>query len=184
MALEPEYVFKVVIAGPTAVGKTSLVRRYTDRVFTGETKRTIGVDFALKKVDVNLTDLDIPVRRICLQLWDFAGESRFELVLPYYIAGTHIIILAFDSTRVETFEALPRWTISMRSHIHDVPVVLISTKNDLEPTVSSEAIQKFMKKENIQHLFYTSSKTGKNVDELFQTCVDYAIECLRQGKTF
>ncbi|MFX0094016.1 MAG: Rab family GTPase, partial [Candidatus Hodarchaeota archaeon] len=180
MALEPEYVFKVVIAGPTMVGKTSLVFRYTDQAFLVETKKTIGVDFALKKVDVDLKDLDIPVRRICLQLWDFAGESRFDLILPYYLTGTHIVILAFDSTRPETLNALPAWLTSIRNNVYNVPIILISTKNDLGHVIPDESINKFIEKSKIEDIFHTSSKTGENVDKVFQKCVDYAVEFLRQ----
>ena len=68
MLVEAEHVFKVVIVGPIAVGKTTLVRRYTDRVFVEGLKRTLGVDFALKKVAIKPTEKVTRVRHIILQL--------------------------------------------------------------------------------------------------------------------
>ncbi|MFX0065408.1 MAG: Rab family GTPase [Candidatus Hermodarchaeota archaeon] len=181
MTLDVEYVFKVVIVGPRAVGKTTLVRRYTGRVFMEGAKRTIGVDFSLQKVDINQTKLDPPVRQISLQLWDFAGESRFETVLPYYLAGTDIALLAFDCSRVETFEPLPHWLRAIRNCVPTVPIILVSMKNDLEAEVPSAAIKEFMQKETIKHFFQTSSKTGQNIDEVFHTCVNYALEYLQKS---
>lgn len=139
-------------------------------------KRTIGVDFSLQKVDVSQIELDPPVRQISLQLWDFAGESRFETILPYYLSGTDIALLAFDCTRVETFEALPQWLKTIRDCVPAVPIILVSMKNDLETVIPSTAIKEFMQKETINHFFQTSSKTGQNVDEVFQRCVHYALE--------
>lgn len=178
MTLDVECMFKIVIVGPRAVGKTTFVRRYTGHVFMEGAKRTIGVDFSLQKVDVSQTELAPPVRQISLQLWDFAGESCFEAVLPYYLAGTDIALLAFDCSRVETFEALPQWLRTIQDGVPTVPVMLVSMKNDLEAKVASTAIKEFMQKETIKHFFQTSSKTGQNVDAVFHTCVQYALASL------
>ncbi len=179
MALQPHHIFKLVIGGPTDVGKTTFILRYTDKIFFAESKKTVGVDFALKKVAVNLTGKGAPIHQIAFQLWDFAGESRFEVILPYYIVGTHILILAFDCTRIETLEALPAWLKAMKKSISNIPIILISTKNDLGRIIPDEAIQEFMEKEEINYLFHTSSKTGENVEEVFQTCVDYVLGLLQ-----
>ncbi|MFX1537258.1 MAG: Rab family GTPase [Promethearchaeota archaeon] len=171
MASQLEYIFKVVIVGPSQVGKTCFVHRYTDNKFLGDLKQTIGVDFALKKIDVNLEDKEA---QISLQLWDFAGELHYEYILPYYIKGTHIIILAFNSANIKTFEMLPRWLETVRKHVPDIPIILVSMKNDLGRTVSDKLVKEFMEKENIEHVFHTSSMTGENVESVFQKCVEYA----------
>ncbi|MFX1255245.1 MAG: Rab family GTPase [Promethearchaeota archaeon] len=171
MTSQLEYIFKVVIVGPSQVGKTCFVHRYTDNKFIGDLKQTIGVDFALKKIDVNLEDQEA---QISLQLWDFAGELHYEYILPYYIKGTHIIILAYDSTNIKSFKILPRWLESVRKYVPDVPIILVSMKNDLGRTFSDKLIEEFMEKANIEFVFHTSSKTGENVEKVFQKCVDFA----------
>ena len=57
--------------GDYAVGKTSLIKRYTEGYFTPNYKLTIGVDFAVKVVewDDNTT--------VSLQLWDVAGHEVY-----------------------------------------------------------------------------------------------------------
>ena len=178
MQLKEEYILKVVIIGPFKVGKTCLVRRYTEGYFLGNAATTIGVDFALKRVNAYLTDQADSLSSICLQLWDFAGQLHYEFILPSYIQGTHMVILVFDATDIKTFDMLPRWLRTVRGHISDVPIILVSTKNDLGRTVPDTAIDEFMKKENIHQIFHTSSKTGENVENLFRICVNYAIELI------
>ncbi|MFX0067312.1 MAG: hypothetical protein ACFFC7_34750 [Candidatus Hermodarchaeota archaeon] len=90
-------------------------------------KRTIGIDFALKKVVVKPTGRDPPVRQIHLQLWDFAG-GRFEDMLPCYLAGSHFVVLAFDCARIETFEGLTYWLKIIQRCVPDISIILISTK--------------------------------------------------------
>jgi small GTP-binding protein len=175
MLVEAEHVFKVVIVGPIAVGKTTLVRRYTDRVFVEGLKRTLGVDFALTRVVVKPTAEVNRVRHILLQLWDFAGGG-FESVFPHYLTGANTVMLVFDGARRETFEVLPQWLKIIRHWVSNVPIILIATKNDLEPDVSPASIKHFMAREAIEEFYQTSSKTGQNVDEVFQRCVSYALE--------
>lgn len=45
-----DYLFKVVMIGDSGVGKSNLLLRYTKSDFNLESKTTIGVEFATKKV--------------------------------------------------------------------------------------------------------------------------------------
>ncbi|MFX1253485.1 MAG: Rab family GTPase [Promethearchaeota archaeon] len=182
MHIKEEYILKVVIVGPFKVGKTNLVHRYTQGYFLGDAATTIGVDFALKRVNAYLTDQKDSLSSICLQLWDFAGQLHYEFILPHYVKGTHMVILAFDATNIKTFEMLPRWLKTVREHISEVPIILVSTKNDLGKTIPDKTIDEFMNKENIDQVFHTSSKTGENIDKLFRYCVNYAIELINSQR--
>ena len=51
MATEEQHLYKVLVIGDYAVGKTSIIKRYCEDVFTPNYKLTIGVDFAVKVVD-------------------------------------------------------------------------------------------------------------------------------------
>ena len=62
---------KVLVIGDYGVGKTSLIRRYTEGYFSPNYKLTIGVDFALKTVEGE------DGKKVALQLWDIAGHERF-----------------------------------------------------------------------------------------------------------
>jgi len=181
----PLYIFKVVIAGPTGVGKTCLVHRLVDGRFPESTKKTIGVDFALKKVKINTEDLPkgdkFANTEITLQLWDFAGEDRFRSVLPYYATGTQGVLLGFDVSRSETMETLPEWVEILRAsirptHVEQVPFLLIGLKCDLEGNVPVEKIDELVKSEKLNGYVSTSSLTGENVEKAFLSITRDMIE--------
>lgn len=161
---EDLYVFKVIVAGPSSVGKTCLVQRFVDNRFVKDTKSTIGVDFSLKNVE-----MEDETRRVALQIWDMAGEKRFHDVLPYYIAGTQGIILAFDSTNEATLDSLGEWIQVIKSILPEkVPMTLISTKHDLDDNrIEKAKLDAFIKENEIDEYQPTSSVSGHNVQLVF-----------------
>ena len=153
-------IFKVLVAGDKNVGKTTLIRRYVDDLFTENTKATIGVDFSLKNM------LSDKISYI-LQIWDIGGEDRFRAILPNYMMGTHIVILAFDSTNPE-FEKLIDWVTVISKTLKECIIFLISTKNDIIKFENQDEIDKLMLNyPEIVKYYETSSKFKLNVDELF-----------------
>ena len=52
METEYDFLFKIVLIGDAGVGKTSIVRRYTDGIFTSAGIPTIGVDFCIKTLQI------------------------------------------------------------------------------------------------------------------------------------
>ncbi|XP_013055403.3 EF-hand calcium-binding domain-containing protein 4B isoform X4 [Anser cygnoides] len=67
----PDRLFKIIFVGNSSVGKTSFLRRFCeDRFFPG-TAATIGVDYSVKTITVDNT-------QVALQLWDTAGQERRE----------------------------------------------------------------------------------------------------------
>ncbi len=163
---ESLYVFKVIIAGNSGVGKTALVQRFVDGRFIADTKATIGVDFSLKNVNLQYPNLE---SSIALQIWDMAGENRFRSILPYYIAGTQGLILAFSADKRDTLGYLNEWLEVVNLYLTEkIPIILISTKNDLAQGGSKEDIDEFMKQNNISNYVETSALNGQNVNEAFR----------------
>lgn len=165
------YVFKVIIAGNSGVGKTALVQRFVDGRFIPDTKATIGVDFSLKNVNLEYPELESAV---ALQIWDMAGENRFRSILPYYIAGTQGLILAFAADNNDTLSYLSEWLEVVNLYLTEkIPIILISTKNDLvKEDENKSAIDEFMAQNNVQSFVKTSAKSGENVSESFQVLTE------------
>jgi len=158
--------FKVVVAGAKNVGKTSLIRRYATGKFNKSTLSTIGVDFETKKVLVDDTE-------VLLNIWDFAGEKKFRLLLPSYVSGASGALILYDITNKDSLEDLHDW-MNVISSVPNSPKtkILIEAKIDLEEQrqITRDQAKKIYEKYDFKgEILGTSSKTGENVEKVFET---------------
>lgn len=169
---------KIILAGDGGVGKTSLRRTFMGEKFNGKYLITIGADFSVKTI--HLSNLN---REIKFQIWDLAGQPRFQEVRSVYYTGLNGVILIYDLTRPDSFENIPKWLIEIKKQTKNqpVPVILLANKVDLkdksdhviktsEGKALAKAISKYYWNENKQvdiPFFETSAVTGLNIDEAF-----------------
>ena len=163
--------FKMCIFGDGGVGKTTLVNRYLTGLFKGDTTLTIGVEFHIKKLNVD-------GKNLTLQIWDFAGEKQFRFLLPSYVRGASAGIFMYDITRYSSLKNLESWLEVFKEglrgdmeDINDIPLVMIGGKLDLEykRAVSREIAIEIAKKHNFEAFLETSSKSGRNVEIAFES---------------
>ncbi len=158
--------YKLCIFGNGGVGKTTLVQRYLSGMFEVDTKRTIGLDIAIK-------DLDIEGKKILLQIWDFAGEERFRFILPGYAVGASAGIFMYDITNVNSLNNIDEWLdVFYQGSIDNEknpPILLIGGKLDLEQkrAVYLEDVRKISSARNLYGPIECSSKTGERVEQIF-----------------
>ncbi|MFX0046873.1 MAG: Rab family GTPase [Candidatus Hermodarchaeota archaeon] len=155
-----------MVAGAKNVGKTSLIRRYATGKFDRSTLSTIGVDFETKKVLVDGNE-------ILLNIWDFAGEKKFRLLLPSYVSGASGALILYDITNKESLDDLHDW-VNVITSVPNYPKtkLLIEAKIDLESQreVNHKDAKVFFDKYKFQgELYGVSSKTGENVENVFET---------------
>ena len=164
---------KILILGDSSVGKTTLLLKYVDGYFPTIYVATIGVEFKVKKINVNGIDLN-------LQIWDTAGQERFRGVTRNFMKGADGIIYAYDITKKSSFDSLKNWIIQSEESTVGFKKIIIGNKTDLESerVVSKEAFQKFCQNKNIQGM-EVSAKNGNNVDKCFELIAKLIIE----GKT-
>jgi len=171
--LVAEYRFKIVMLGDGAVGKTALTTRFTQEYFDADYKRTIGSDFAIKKLDI--PEIDV---HVTLQVWDLAGQPRFEIVRQGFYRGSRGGLLVYDVTRRRTFMNLKHWKDeAFKSLKRDFPVIVVANKVDLieSRVVSREEGEAWA--EEHEHLYVESSAlTGENVEKSFETLCKIIIE--------
>ena len=170
-----EYKFKLCIIGDGGAGKTSLTRRYLEGVFKNDWKMTIGVDFYLKR-------LDIDGQSVSFQVWDFAGEEKFRFLLPGVILGADGTIFMYDITRHSTFKNLDNWlqvfNQTNKEHGQEVSKILVGSKTDLEENrvVSKDDAIKYTEDKGFLNYLECSSKSGENVEQIFNTMAKIMLE--------
>jgi Ras-related protein Rab-11A len=157
--------YKVIIVGPGAVGKTSLLNRFVHDEFTLRYKLTIGVDFLTKKLEIK------PSEFVKLHIWDIGGQERFKFLHRSFYEGALGALLVFDLSREHTFGSMKTWLSEMRGIIkRDIPKVIIGNKLDLIPeigqTIDRSEVEKYAKDEGCSFI-ETSAKTGENVEKAF-----------------
>jgi small GTP-binding protein len=154
---------KVITAGEGGVGKTTLLYRYIEGRFLVDTRMTIGVEFFLK-------ELNIEGRKILLQVWDFGGQDHFRPLLKNYAMGARGALLLFDLTRPSSLDLIEQWVNICRAENPSIPIIFLGTKLDLEDqiTVDDSFALKFKKKYWFFDYLKISSKTGENVNKVFE----------------
>ncbi|XP_054137330.1 ras-related protein Rab-18-B-like [Melozone crissalis] len=116
---------KLLLLGDSGVGKSSLLRRFTDGAFEPRLTPTVGIDFKVKKMLVD-------GRAVQLAIWDTAGQERFRTVTPSYYRGAQGVVLVYDITRKATFTGLGRWLNELEMYTTPSSTVkmLIGNKTD------------------------------------------------------
>jgi len=173
-----EHLFKVLVVGDIGTGKTSIIKRYVHGIFSNHYKATIGVDFALKVINL---DANTVVR---LQLWDIAGQERFGNMTRVYYKEAVGAFIVFDVTRVSTFEAVQKWKHDIDSKVHlpngeKVPVVLLANKCDLakEGLVKNSAqMEQYCEEKGFVGWFETSAKENLNINQAAEFLVQRIID--------
>jgi Ras-related protein Rab-11B len=168
-------IFKVCILGDGGVGKTTLVNRYMTGIFNEKLKITIGVNFYVKKFELN-------DRLITLQIWDFAGEDRFRFILPSYLLGACGAIFMYDITRYSSFRNFNVWMEvfkegSLRND-YEIPLIMVGSKLDLayKRAVSREDAEAIAHGNGIKEYLECSAKSGENVEKIFSQLTDIIIQ--------
>ncbi len=162
-----QFLFKILVVGDGGVGKSTMIQRLITGHFV-PMKITIGTD--LLTWSTTRDEIDIK-----LQIWDFAGEKRFRFFLPNYSRGAQGCLLCFDISRYTSFQNLQEWYDIVKENTNDTIFFLVGLKVDLSEsrrTVQKEDAEKFRNEHNIPFLIETSSKTGDNNNNVFETLVE------------
>ncbi|KAJ6804224.1 putative ras-related protein RGP1 [Iris pallida] len=159
-----DYVFKVVLIGDSAVGKSQLLARFARNEFSLDSKATIGVEFQTRT-------LAIDKRTVKAQIWDTAGQERYRAVTSAYYRGAVGAMLVYDMTKRQSFDHIARWLDELRGHADkNIVIMLIGNKSDLGTlrAVPIEDAKEFAERENLFFL-ETSALESTNVESAFQT---------------
>jgi Ras-related protein Rab-8A len=146
-----------------AVGKTSLLIRYTNDKFSDSLIATAGVDFKIK-------NLDLEGKKTRLLIWDTAGQDRYRSITRSFFRGTQGVAFVYDVTSRSSFISVRGWMADMREHSDvDAVPILIGNKADLvDERAVSEEEGRALAAEYGMLFFETSARDGSGVDSAFE----------------
>jgi small GTP-binding protein len=160
---------KICMLGGFSVGKTSLVKRFVESVFSEAYLTTVGV-----KIDKKIVDL--PGRIVNLILWDLAGEDDIASLRMSYLRGAAGYVLVADGTRPSTLDV----ALSLRNRVEadygSLPFVLLLNKNDLTEQWAIGDAEVAGLRNNGWWVRPTSARTGEGVEDAF---TDLAVRLAR-----
>lgn len=176
--MSEELIFKVLLLGDGYCGKTSMRYRYMGQDFTSNYLATLGADFAIKEeIYENF--------KVRYQIWDIAGQQRFNNLRKSFYLGSQGALLLFDLTNKESLEHIIDWANEFWENNgkgREMPIVVIGNKLDLRKDqpdcISEEEAKNFISQldELVPYdvsYVETSALTGENIDLAFKTITDY-----------
>ena len=162
MGAKGAYIVRLLMVGDSACGKTSLVLRFDQNVFSTKFVTTIGVDYRDKMVKIENTSMR-------LQLWDTAGQERFRSLTSNFFGRADGFVLTYDISNRPSFDHVIGWMRDIKTRApSDVDIVLCGNKSDLDnDRVVSYDEGKQLADEYGVEFFETSALTGSNVEDMF-----------------
>ncbi|KAJ3013515.1 Ras- protein Rab-23 [Thoreauomyces humboldtii] len=151
---------KILVVGNGSVGKSSMIRRFCRGQYNENYKKTIGVDFMEK-------DVDIPeFGEVRLMLWDTAGQEEFDSITREYYKDTDAVVFAFSVNDRPSFETIQSWRGKIGEYVEEHSMVLVQNKMDLasEAVISSDEAEALARELNMP-LQRVSVKQYLNVEE-------------------
>jgi small GTP-binding protein len=166
-----KYKFKIAVVGDGGVGKTSLIKKFTQGTFQKDYIKTIGAQFTKIQKEIDGDE-------ISLIFWDIAGQGGFDFLSSLFYKDSKACILVYsleeNELGSESFNHIIDWSNELRMRCGNIPIVLFANKVDLiqENDIDITKIQRIIDDMKIFRYYLTSAKTGQGVNEAFNIIIE------------
>jgi small GTP-binding protein len=160
--LERRVCIKLILVGPSGVGKTSLISTYLSGEPEPHPVTTVTPAFSNAVITL---DTGIVVD---LQIWDTAGQEKYASVSQIFYRDSHVAFVCYEPRNPRTIEP---WMERIRQHVPNCTVILVATKADL--LSDEERTSRFSRSLDVIQMhgakghYITSAVTGLSVPEVF-----------------
>jgi small GTP-binding protein len=159
-----DHIVRVVMLGDSGVGKSAILRQFTDSEFVANQIPTIGIDFSIKNIVVD--------DKLCkLQVWDTAGQDRYRNITKAYFRCADVVVVAFDVTDVASFRHIQAWLEDVKTYAPDgAKVIVVGNKVDLaaKRQITQETALSLTRELGVDYI-ECSAKSGVGIDLVFET---------------
>ena len=162
--------YQIITLGDGAVGKTSIIHRFLKKKFLTNYRMAMGTEKHEKSIKVD-------GKNFLLLLWDIASfDYHFRHFQNKIYGDIDGFLFVYDITRKESFDNIERWVIEVDKNdekFEQKPVILAGNKFDLKGErnehlkINQKMIDEKMKDFSFKTHFFTSAKTGLNVEEVY-----------------
>ncbi|TFG26845.1 MAG: GTP-binding protein [Promethearchaeota archaeon] len=168
-------VYKVTVVGDGTVGKTSLIRKFTQGEFSEKYIMTMGAQFTQYETSI----AGNPVK---LVFWDIAGQEAFGQLRANFYQGSSAAIIVFSHEENDhgekSFQNISKWLNDIKKNCGMQPIILFGNKIDLIENIDKLVMNKeypksnynvdiLMKGYNFLGYYLTSALTGQGVNQAF-----------------
>ncbi|XP_017265064.1 ras-related protein Rab-15 isoform X2 [Kryptolebias marmoratus] len=160
MAKQYDVLFRLLLLGDSGVGKTCMLRRFTE-----------GVDFKMKTIEIDGT-------KVRVQIWDTAGQERYQTITKQYYRRAQGIVFVYDITSEPSFQHIVKWASDVDEFApDDVQTILVGNKADEETRRQVTKAQGYRLAENYgMEFFETSASTSSNICESFVRVTELVLQ--------
>ena len=161
-----KFILKTVLVGDAGVGKTSLIKQFTNNKFDESISSSINSQYRSKIIEIKQLG-----KYIKFDIWDTAGQEIYRSLAKLFYKDAKVIILVYDMTRKGSFEDLKQyWYNQIFSNSDkDVILALVGNKNDLYDYQQVDDDEAIKFSDSIGAIFQvTSAKSNYGIDKLFQ----------------
>eukprot|EP01129_Flabellula_baltica_P014903 TRINITY_DN7293_c0_g1_i1.p1 TRINITY_DN7293_c0_g1~~TRINITY_DN7293_c0_g1_i1.p1 ORF type:complete len:194 (-),score=32.34 TRINITY_DN7293_c0_g1_i1:29-610(-) len=161
---EYSHLFKIVLVGKMNVGKSSVILRYIEDIFTAEEVATLGEEYSYKLVPVSPKG-----NQIKFQIWDTAGQEKFRNITVSYYRQASAVLVVFALDDRSSFEEVRHW-IQDAENFAEQPLLyyILGNKSDLPSVIEKSEIEELAEEMDAIY-FEVSAANGKGVNECFNS---------------
>lgn len=163
--------FKIVTIGDSGVGKTSIVNMFYNKIFPDKTSPTVGASYMNCRVHVP------GYGETTLNIWDTAGQEKFQSLIPLYIRNASAVLYVFDVSQVPSIEALEEQLREYEVSI-DAKAIMVLCANKVDivhDRVVCEMYKEWAESREFR-FFATSAMTGEGIDDMFNTLAQTLVQ--------
>ena len=169
---------KILVVGDWNVGKSSIIVRYTQDLFS---ESQVNVT---PRSDVFRKTVEWENNTYSLSIVDTAGQERFRTMTASFYHDADCVLLVFDLTASNSLQRVAQWVKEIHNQTsNDTTLLLVGNKCDLweQRVVSLYDLQDLARQFGVEVL-EISAKENENVSQAFEMLLDMKIRSLASEK--